>query len=305
VVTCLACGSTEAEQWAEARDVEYKSVPERFAYYHGRARDALSIDPVPADRLSQIYPSSYYSFHPTPRGTVYRVKDWLDRRWFRRIAAGIPGTTLAALDIGGGNGQQSSTLRAADPRIQRTVIVDFDEQAESAARALGHEYVRGRIEESAVVGNFDLILLLNLIEHVHDPLAVLCKARSLLTPDGRLVIKTPNYHSLDARLFRRRNWGGYHCPRHWVLFSRDSFQRLAERAGLRIVASSYTQGAPFWAISVLAWLEERGAVTITTARPVWTHPLYAPLAGAFAALDVARGAVAPLSQMTFSLARAD
>ena len=304
MVICLACSSSDVVHWADARDVEYKSVPERYAYYRCRACGALSIDPVPADRLSQIYPASYYSFHPAGRGVVDRVKDWLDRRWFRRIAGSVPGRSLASLDIGGGNGHQSSSLRAADPRIHRTVIVDLDEHAATAARARGHEYVRGRIEDAVIAGQFDLILLLNLIEHVRDPLAVLRKARSLLLPGGRLVIKTPNHRSLDARLFRARNWGGYHCPRHWVIFTRESFERIAARAGLRVVTSSYTQGAPFWTISVLAWLEQRGTVSITTERPAWTHPLYPPLAAAFAAFDFARGAVAPLSQMTFSLARA-
>lgn len=303
MVTCLACSSGDVTRWADARDVEYQSVPERFAYYRCRACDALSIDPVPVDRLAEIYPAGYYSFHPSSDGAVHRVKNWLDRRWFKRVAAGIPGGSLAALDIGGGSGQQSSTLRAAVPRISRTVIVDLDERAESVARGLGHEYVRGRIEDAPIDGAFDVILLLNLIEHVRDPLAVLQKTRSLLSPGGRLIVKTPNYRSLDARLFRHRNWGGYHCPRHWVIFTRESFERLAARAGLRVVAASYTQGAPFWTISALAWLEERGVVAISRERPVWRHPLYGPLMGLFAAVDFVRGPVAPLSQMTFSLER--
>src|SRR6185503_4606658 len=162
--------------------------------------------------------------------------------------------------IGGGNGQQLSSLRAADVRIRRSVVVDLDEKAEQAARALGHEYVRARVEDARVDGTFDVILLLNLIEHVANPAAVLRKAGSLLSPTGVLVIKTPNHRSLDARLFRRRNWGGYHCPRHWVLFTRESFERLAASAGLRVVRTSYTQGAPFWAVSVLAWLDAHTAI---------------------------------------------
>ena len=301
---CLACASTDAERWAEARDVEYKSVPETFAYHRCRQCDALSIDPVPADRLSVIYPSSYYSFRPAQHGLVYRIKDRLDRRWFRAITRGLRGDSLSALDVGGGNGQQLTSLRDADRRIGRTVVVDFDADAEAAARAAGHEYVRGRIEDATVRGTFDVILLLNLIEHVSDPLAVLTKARALLAPTGVLVIKTPNYRSLDARIFRRRNWGGYHCPRHWVLFTRASFERVARAAGLRVVRAQYTQGAPFWTVSVLAWLDARGAARITTERPAWMHPLYAPLAALFAAIDFARGLAFPLSQMTFSLTRA-
>ena len=304
MVSCLACASRDVVHWADAHDVEYKSVPDQFTYYRCRTCDALSIEPVPGHRLAEIYPVTYYSFTAPQRGVVYRVKDWLDRRWFASITRDIPGRALAALDVGGGTGQQLSALKAADARVGRTVVVDFDAGAESVAKRMGHEYVRGRIEDAAISGPFDVILLLNLIEHVQDPLAVLRKAASLLSAGGRLVIKTPNHRSLDARVFRRKNWGGYHCPRHWVIFTRNSFERIARTAGLRVVNASFTQGAPFWTVSVLAWLEQQHAVRITTERPAWMHPLYAPLAAIFAAADFARGTVSPLSQMTFALARA-
>ena len=93
--------------------------------------------------------------------------------------------------------------------------------------------------------------MLNLIEHVADPVGVLRKAVDLLAPGGRIYIKTPNFRALDAILFRHRNWGGYHCPRHFVLFSRKGFAAAAARAGLRIEEFAYTQGTPFWSVSVL------------------------------------------------------
>ena len=57
-------------------------------------------------------------------------------------------------------------------------------------------------------GTFDVILMLNLIEHVDNPGELLRKAHRLLAPNGIVVVKTPNTDSLDARLFRNRNWGG-------------------------------------------------------------------------------------------------
>jgi len=303
MVTCLACEGTDVDRWAAARDVEYHSVPERFEYVHCRACDALSITPVPRERLREIYPANYYSFAASSAGAVYRVKNRLDEHWFRRITRGIRGPTLSALDVGGGAGEQLSTLRAADPRITRSVVVDMDEGARDAALARGHEYVLGRFEDAAATGPFDVILLLNLIEHVEHPRAVLEKVRALLAPGGVALVKTPNHASLDARVFRHRNWGGYHCPRHWVIFTAASFQRLATAAGLRTLRWSYTQGAPFWTVSVLSWLRDRHVIRVDARRPAWGHPLYGPLAAAFAAFDFARRPFSPLSQMTFELAR--
>jgi SAM-dependent methyltransferase len=300
---CLACGSLKRTHWAEARDVEYKSVPDRFSYHRCEECFALSIDPVPTDRLATIYPSNYYSFSAAGGGAVVRIKDWLDRRWFRSVTGPITGESISALDVGGGAGHQLSMLKRSDRRVARTVIVDLDADAQAAASAAGHEYVRANIEEAVVSGSFDIVLLLNLIEHVNDPLEVLRKVRDLLAEDGVIVIKTPNYDSLDARLFRHRDWGGYHCPRHWVLFTQASFSALAAEAGLAVSRWSYTQGAPFWTVSVLAWLDRLGIIRITPSRPVMSQPLFGPLAALFAAFDFARGLAAPLSQMTFILQR--
>jgi hypothetical protein len=119
-----------------------------------------------------------------------------------------------------------------------------------------------------------------------------------------VVVKTPNFDSLDARLFRRANWAGYHCPRHWVLFEKSSFVALAERSGLELREFSYTQGAAFWAASLLFWLAERGRVSITSERPVMSHPLFPPLAAVFAGFDLVRMAFgARPSQMFVTLGR--
>ncbi|MEK7401591.1 MAG: class I SAM-dependent methyltransferase [Gemmatimonadota bacterium] len=300
-MNCAACGSGDVVPWAHARDVEYQSVPDTFAFVRCRACGALSLEHPPTDRLDRIYPENYYSFAAADDGAVQHVKDWLDRRWFRSVTRKLPGAALSALDVGGGSGHQLDALRRADRRVARTVVVDLDRGAEAAAVAAGHEFVRARIEDADLRGPFDVILVLNLIEHVADPGAVLRRVRDLVSPTGMILVKTPNIDSLDARVFRHRNWGGYHCPRHWVLFTQESFASAARRAGLRVRSWSYTQGAPFWTVSILAWLDAIGATRVNAQRPAWQHPLYAPLAAVFAAFDFLRRPVSRLSQMTFAL----
>ena len=299
---CLACGSARAEPWATAWDAEYLTTDARFAYHRCLDCGALFIDPVPADRLSAIYPANYYAF--TRRGSLLeRVKDRVDARLFRWALREVAGTRVAALDVGGGAGQELSRLRALDPRVAETVVVDFSPDAAEPARREGHTYVGARIEAFETDRRFDVVLLLNLIEHVATPAAVLRKVRSLLSPHGVVLVKTPNHDSLDARLFRHANWGGYHCPRHWVLFTRESFTALARRAGLEVRRFAYTQGAPFWALSVLFQLAARGVVAVTPERPAVHHPLSPLLTAGFAAFDFARRPLAKTSQMVFLLGR--
>ena len=58
-----------------------------------------------------------------------------------------------------------------------------------------------------------------------------------------------------------------------VLFDRDSFTRVAEDQGLQVISFAYTQGAPFWAASVLNELRLLGWVKISRERLLIYHPL--------------------------------
>jgi 2-polyprenyl-3-methyl-5-hydroxy-6-metoxy-1,4-benzoquinol methylase len=302
---CLACGHADSQHWADASDEEYCTTSDTFAYRRCNRCGVLFIDPVPRDRLNEIYPSNYYSFdEQVTDSLIFRIKDRLDQRFFKRFMAKFAQQEIDILDVGGGAGLQLSSLRKADSRVSRTAIVDLNEQAGDKARELGHEYFCGRFEDYTATKPFDMILMLNLIEHVDNPKALLHKAGTLLSTGGIVIIKTPNTDSLDARIFRHKNWGGYHCPRHWVLFDRENFVALANEAGLRIRHFSYTQGAPFWTTSVLFALARRKWISISRERPAPQHPLYPLLNIVFAAFDMLRSPFAKTSQMIAVLERA-
>lgn len=301
---CLACGATRSELWAVAHDVEYRTTDDEFSYLRCEACGVLFIDPVPEGRLSEIYPSNYYSYATPGSSPVHAVKDWLDRRFFRSILERVDEQELAVLDVGGGAGWELKALRDTDERVKKTQVVDLDPGAQELAKANGHSYFCGRIEDFESDQRFDVILLLNLIEHVRDPRRVLEKVCALLAPGGLVVVKTPNWEAFDAKVFRHSSWAGLHCPRHWVLFTRESFEHTARDAGLKVTTASFTQGAPFWAASTLAWLADRGLARVSRERPVVAHPAFGLLAAGFAALDFIRRPVARTSQMFFVLGHA-
>lgn len=299
---CLVCGKQLRTLWAQTRDVEYFSLPGTFSFYHCEECDVLSLFPVPRDQLNEIYPPNYYSFDGTLDSPIYRVKEWLDKRLFRKILKNFPDRHLQALDVGGGTGWMLEMLRKTDSRVKHTQVVDLNEEAICEARERGHGVHLGSIESYETEERYDVILMLSLIEHVYDPVGILTKLRQLLTAEGVVVIKTPNFDSLDAKLFRHQHWAGYHCPRHWALFTKDSFSRACGLAGLRVRQFQYTQGAPGWAGSVLNWLSTRGYIEVTREKPMLSHPLSTPLLALFAAFDILRLPFAKkTSQMFFVL----
>ena len=295
---CPLCGRHGAH-YAKAADIEYFSTDETFEYHLCAACDLLYIDPVPSDRLDRIYPANYYSFaEETRKGVVSRVKEWLDMRAFRTLLTTIPGDELKVLDVGGGTGWLAGLLRDMDPRVTVTQIVDIDAGAQARAERAGHRFFCGRIEDFRSDDRYDAILMLNLIEHVADPVGILRKVGELLAPGGRIYIKTPNFRALDAMLFRHHNWGGYHCPRHFVLFSRPGLAAAAARAGLAVDQFAYTQGAPFWSVSILDLMRRLGLADVSAQRPAIYHPAMPLLQAATAAFDFLRSPFARLSQMT-------
>lgn len=296
-ILCLNCQSTSHEPWASVQDIEYATSTESFDYRHCKSCDCLFISKPPIDRLSEIYPANYYSYEQNSMAVLNRIKEQLDNRTFRKVCKGFGEGPLSALDIGGGIGGALSSLRKTDARFNYSAVVDLDVRAEKIARQHGHDYFLGRFEDQHFECQFDLVLLLNLIEHVANPAALLNKAQRVLDHNGRILLKTPNWRSLDHDLFRHKNWAGFHCPRHWCLWTKESFEGLVDKSGLTVEKMWYTQGAPFWAASVLGL----NGFPKSTGRPLVSHILFAPLAGFFASVDMVRGLMQPLSQMYFIL----
>jgi len=81
---------------------------------------------------------------------------------------------------------------------------------------------------------FDVITVLDVIEHVAEPDRFLAKALRHLRPGGVVCIVTPDVTSVAARILGRRWW--HYRPAHVHFFSPRSLRTLVERLGGRVVA---------------------------------------------------------------------
>ena len=81
------------------------------------------------------------------------------------------------------------------------------------------------------------------IEHVLDPVADLEKAKALLRFGGVLVGESPNFRSVDRKIFGRY-WGGNHVPRHTLQYEPDQLYRLLRDAGFKniVITSELNTG---------------------------------------------------------------
>lgn len=288
-VACCVCGGNETEPVARGWDFEYATTREEFGFGRCRGCGHLYLSPRPApETLDVIYPSDYYAYdlERSVNPLALGVKRWLESRKLERLLRHCTTPTPRFLDVGCGDGRLLDALAARGVPRERLWGVELAAEPVAALGARGYHAHRGRIEELELpAASFDLIVMLQVIEHVADPAETCTALARLLAPGGLLVIETPNARSLDARVFRRRYWGGYHFPRHWNLFDATTLERLGRGAGLEPVGFESFVCAVFWIYPLHHWLRERGA-------PSWLYRWFwptrnVPLLAAATLLDLA------------------
>jgi SAM-dependent methyltransferase len=136
------------------------------------------------------------------------------------------------LDIGCGAGD---LLRAADDAGWDVEGVEVSGSAVRLLRNQGFNVWHGGAEVvERPDGYFDVVSLVEVLEHVTDPAAVLRRARCLVRPGGRLYLTTPHGRGISARLGSTR-WRVVCPPEHLQLFSRRGLATLVTDSGLSVV----------------------------------------------------------------------
>ncbi len=260
---CIACEAPSPSQYiGSVSEHEYtNTVSLLFPVYRCENCQLVYLYPRPdVSELDTIYPSNYYSYNfsmdkseskPKDRSLVKSIWFKLGQKGYRQrilpfVNSESEGRPLRILDIGCGGGAQLDNLKELLPGSE-THGIDINQDAVRRARESGHQVYHGRFEEVDVPkGYFDVVLSVHVIEHVERPDLFVQKSLDLLSPNGILLIETPNTDSLDHKLLKERHWGGYHAPRHWYLFNIDTFRYLSQRLDAEIVAYGPYTTSVFW-----------------------------------------------------------
>jgi SAM-dependent methyltransferase len=182
------------------------------------------------------------------------------RRLLRRLARHAPRGRL--LQVGCGYGLLLDEARRRGYDVEG---VELSADAARHARVeLGLPIEEASIEEATLAGApYDAILLVDVLEHLEDPIAVLRRLRPLLADRGALLIVTPDPSSLVARLAGGRWW--CYVPAHHCLIPRRTLRGLVRACGLQVVddgISVRTFSLEYW----LAGLSERSGAAGAVAR---------------------------------------
>lgn len=146
------------------------------------------------------------------------------------------------LDIGCSSGYLAAALLG---KGCATTGVDPDAGAARAAEAHCESVFVGNFESEELRARlpegFDVVTMLDTLEHLRDPWDSLAFARTRLRPGGIAVISLPNIGVWFARLtltrgrFPREDWGIFDRT-HLRFFTREGIQELARSAGFAVAS---------------------------------------------------------------------
>jgi SAM-dependent methyltransferase len=286
-VRCALCGSADAEIVASGLDYEYATLPDEFHFVRCRACDHQYLNPRPsvAD-LPVIYPPHYYAYSEGGSRLVARLRRHWEGGKVRTLHALIGDGPRRVLDVGCGNGRFLALLRDFGLREWELFGIEIDPEVARQCEARGFRVHVARMEDfDPGEGSFDAVIMLQLIEHVEDPVKICERVYAMLSPGGCFVIETPNLAGLDHRIFQGRYWGHYHFPRHWNLFSTAALHRMLEERGFEIVRTEFLISTSAWVISLHNYFLGRGYPGWWVRFFHFQNPL---LLGVFVVLDALR-----------------
>jgi SAM-dependent methyltransferase len=283
---CPLCGPDFLRQaLASGKDYEYGTTgAQEFTFVRCSSCGTIVLDPRPSDaEIPALYPPSYgpYRFSELP-GIILKARELVQLRKVRALLEWAPaGGTI--VDIGCGSGSLLRLIRKFGPSNLRLVGWDFPGPHLDLLAQAGIEAVAAPIAPEHTPTQVDLFVMNQVIEHVAEPDALLGALRAALKPGGTVFIETPDTQGLDAKWFMAGLWGGYHIPRHMVLFDRENLRKLLEKEGFRVVAGARLASPSFWIQSLHHLAEARGLPRLAQLFTIKNLPLI----GAFTAFDLA------------------
>jgi SAM-dependent methyltransferase len=164
----------------------------------------------------------------------------------------VPHGAQRVLEIGCGAGATLAMLKARG-LAGWTAGVELTPGAAAVARGVVDEVYEGSIEAIELPiadGSLDVVLCLDVLEHLVDPWAVVRRVQRLVRPGGAIIASIPNvrHESVLRGLVWRGEWTytdeGLLDRTHLRFFTRASAVALMESAGARLSGVAVTGIVP-------------------------------------------------------------
>lgn len=227
---CPACSGTRLNPHLTVQD--YFLTQETFELLQCETCDLVFTSPRPSlDRIGAYYKSEEYVSHSsTKKGLVNSVYNWVRnytlKKKVRLINSLVSGKRL--LDIGAGTGHFLA-------KVNNSGYEGTGLEPDADARRVAKEINGVHLQDLSILhelenGNYDVVTMWHVLEHVYNLSEDLEKIAALVKPGGVFIVAVPNYTSFDATYYKEF-WAAYDVPRHLYHFSPRSIVPLVEKFG--------------------------------------------------------------------------
>jgi SAM-dependent methyltransferase len=194
------CGLTKLIPISRLEDFLLHHLPNTYV---GRMGQAEPVMQAQVRRLAMMAREGEIGDRLFPSETRYTTDAW-DKRFDEQVPPGletlVPQSARSVLSIGAGTGEAEIELFGPTTEVTAVpldvVIAAAAEQRGITTTSASWAQARDELQGST----FDVVLLLNVLQHVAEPVSLLQEIRGLLAADGVLVATVPNH--LRARLRR-------------------------------------------------------------------------------------------------------
>jgi SAM-dependent methyltransferase len=263
-IACPLCQTTETDVVLYGTDLLFRQ-PGRYPLVRCRSCGLKYVTPRPTpEALGRHYPKEYFGYSK-PEDESWLLR-WLLLGFARGIAmrrigyleavVGRIRPEHALVDVGCGVNGLLRTVK--EVRGCTGTGVDFKPEVVDYVRnTLKMPIVAGTLKDAGFAdGQFDVMTLLEYIEHEPDPRSVLMEARRVIKTGGHLAIEIPDPSGWVARTFGRY-WWNLDVPRHLTFFDAESLGKLLDQCGFELVSAKPFTLPVYIGASILQALGER------------------------------------------------
>jgi SAM-dependent methyltransferase len=253
-MSCYLCSSTSITQ------------------IHDRCRDSLEVKVMRCDACGLVFlsdartitgdfyeKSGMYEFVMPARAALLEEESADTARRIELLRPLVKGKRL--LDFGCGAG--AVVLGLSDVAAEAYGVELNQLHREALGAISGIRVARNLVD---LPGEFDVISLFHVLEHLQDPIAELAQLRARLAPGGRLMVEVPSSRDALLSLFDVAAFKNFtYWTPHLYLFDASTLSTVLSRAGFQKYEVRFVQRYPF--VNHLYWL----AKGKPGGHKVWAH----------------------------------
>ncbi len=158
------------------------------------------------------------------------ILEWLTEQGL--LEHSLDGSLIVEVGAGAGGLLEPFRRRGA-----RTIGIDYDARYLALGRKMGIEMIAGGADSLEQLGNVDVLILKDVLEHLENLHVVLDRVRKCLSPNGICFIQVPGLQSLKS-LGYQNDLLRYLQVAHVVHFTEESLRYLVETVGLEVVVAT-------------------------------------------------------------------